>query len=371
MNTSPQQVNQDNPTHGSISVVHIACPLCESPLASPLLKTRDYVYSLEGHYHFVQCNRCLHLYLNPRPDDASLAKCYPQDYAPHLAGSSNEPTAASSSAAEQSSSVSHIKKSRWRRAIGAIPLLKPFLFWLGQQNATAMPPLPMQDLSGGKDGSSGSPNHPELLEIGCAHGGFLTEARSAGWIADGLEPNEAAAEQARRRGFEVHTCTLSQAKLPDASRDAIVSWMVLEHVPDPREMVEESFRILRANGSFYISVPDGGGLERRLFGQHWLGYDAPRHLQVFTAKRLRTLLESSGFTNIRIIHQSSLRYTWGSIAAWGMDRWPAAKWPSRWMDAFIGEPPNYVRVLMLVPEKILAMLRLTGRMTVMGTKPGS
>lgn len=246
-------------------------------------------------------------------------------------------------------------------------MLRKFLYWLGQQRGTVMPALPKL-----ADQSSSESSHAiecRLLEIGCAHGGFLVQAEAAGWLVDGLEPNIDAATQARSRGFNVQTTTLSNAKFVTESRDAVVAWMVLEHVPDPDFFCTEAFRILKRGGLFCFSIPNASAPERWLFGKYWLGYDAPRHLQIFTVSRIQQLLAESGFTDVKIIHQASLRYWWGSVAAWAMDRFPDADWPERWMASFVGEPSGLARIMLLVPEKMISLFRFSGRITVTARKP--
>lgn len=56
-------------------------------------------------------------------------------------------------------------------------------------------------------------------------------------------------------------CTFIQAdgnRLPlsDNSVDAVVSNMVLEHIPDERRMIEEVSRVLRSNGIFIVIFPN-------------------------------------------------------------------------------------------------------------------
>jgi SAM-dependent methyltransferase len=329
-----------------IPVVEISCPLCDASEYAGITQVRDYVYDVPGLFTFVRCTSCQHIYLNPRPCDDAIMRCYPTDYEPHLTQASNDGL--------PSGNQANAGPSLIRRVLRTIPYLRSFLIWLGQQHATVIPNPPS--------------DQARLSEVGCAHGGYLQQAAAAGWTVDGIEPDEAAAKRARARGFPVQTSTLPGAKMDSASREAIVAWMVLEHVPDPMPFVQEAFRVLSRNGTFAVSVPNGGGFERRMFGKYWLGYDAPRHLQVFTTKILRKLLDDAGFVEVKIIHQSSIRYWWGSIAAWGLDNCPNATWPARWMDYFINDPPGWMKWLSFVPEKMLAVLHLSGRITVVAKK---
>ena len=333
-----------------LPTIEIPCPLCRAANHRVVAKARDYVYGIAGLTTFVQCTSCEHIYINPRPANHALMDCYPSEYEPHTSEDS------SAGQVEASSNAAPPRRSAIRSLFGRIPFLKRFLFWLGQQHATVIPELP-------------SEGPRRLLEVGCADGRYLTEATKAGWQVDGIEPAEAAAQKARDGGFDVAVTTLTESGIADSSRQAIVAWMVLEHVPNPAEFVAEAKRILCPSGFFCVSVPNGGGFERQLFGKYWLGYDAPRHLQVFTAVRLKSLLEESGFESVKVIHQSSIRYWWGSIAAWGMERFPNAAWPKRWMGYFISGMPQWMTVVSLVPEKVLSLLHLSGRITVSASKP--
>lgn len=331
----------------TISVVQIDCPLCGQANHTHVAYVRDATYDIPGEYQVVRCQACSHLYLSPRPDDPSLMACYPTSYAPYEGDEASSATVAQPAGPP--------RKSLMRRIASMLPGLRSALHWLGLEHATYMPVCPQTGES-------------TLLEIGCAHGWFLEQAAAQGWVVDGVEPNEAACRRAQARGFHVTCGRLEDAQIPDAHRDAVAMWMVLEHVPNPVEMVHEIHRILKPGGLFTLSVPNASTWERTIFGQYWLGYDAPRHLQVFSSTRLKRLLAENGFDSIRILHQANTRYWWGSIAAWGRARFPEHQWPERWMGYFRHEPPRAWHWLLLLPGKAVALLRCSGRITVIAHK---
>jgi SAM-dependent methyltransferase len=347
----------------TIQVEQICCPLCGSESYRSVTKVVDFTYGVPGSFHVVRCKGCSHIYLNPRPTLASILDCYPTEYAPYrnnqLAKRGNHnaegelhtlsrgPTPGPDQPKTGSESAGLHRG--WKRVPRAI------MRWLWQENATLVPNPP-------REGS-------RMLEVGCAHGGFLLEAQQAGWQAEGVEPSAEAAGIARQRGFSVHEGFLDD--LPTEEReiyDWVAFWMVFEHVPNPREFLQQVHDLLRPSGVITLSVPNAATWERWLFGRHWLGYDAPRHLQVFTESKLRELLESEGFRHVRVIHQSNTRYWTGSFAGWGMHYFPKAQWPKTWMDYFRNEPPIWCKWLLLIPGKINALLELSGRITVEARK---
>jgi SAM-dependent methyltransferase len=86
-----------------------------------------------------------------------------------------------------------------------------------------------------------------ILDVGCARGDFLEFASVRGYRVTGVDLNPDLADQARRRGFEVHTGDLRELTLPDAP-DAITMWDVIEHVDDPVEVLAACAAVVRPGG---------------------------------------------------------------------------------------------------------------------------
>lgn len=136
-----------------------------------------------------------------------------------------------------------------------------------------------------------------LLEIGCGPGLFLDAMRRRGsWQLKGVEVSELAARIAQERlALDVFHGPLEDAKYPDQSFDVVVMWDVLEHVHAPKETLFEIKRILASDGLLVCRVPLLNGWDRRLFGPYWAGWDAPRHLTVFSMNTLTAMLAQTGF----------------------------------------------------------------------------
>lgn len=73
-------------------------------------------------------------------------------------------------------------------------------------------------------------------------------------------------------------------------------WHLLEHLYNPRQTLEEVFRILKKDGMLAIAVPDVDHLRSRCYGKNWKYFGPPGHLWYFSKTTLRNLLESIGYS---------------------------------------------------------------------------
>jgi SAM-dependent methyltransferase len=98
-----------------------------------------------------------------------------------------------------------------------------------------------------------------VLEIGSARGDFLARVQREvpGCRAIGLELNSQAAAAARARGLVVHTeLSGSHVQSHQGVYDAIASFQVLEHVPDPMSLLRDAVAMLKPGGMLILAVPD-------------------------------------------------------------------------------------------------------------------
>jgi SAM-dependent methyltransferase len=147
----------------------------------------------------------------------------------------------------------------------------------------------------------------DLLEIGCAYGYFLDEARQRGWRVRGAEPSGHAARHARDElGLDVSERAFTELPLEPNSLDAVVLWDVIEHLPNPRETLERAYAWMRPGGILALSTGDVESLAARLHGADWSLMTPPWHQFFFSRRTLRRLLETTGLEVLRIHGDGSL-----------------------------------------------------------------
>ncbi len=136
-----------------------------------------------------------------------------------------------------------------------------------------------------------------LLDVGCNEGRGLKIYARNGFQVEGLEVNETAAAVARDAGFTVHICDLSQFSSCERY-DVVVLSNVLEHSLDPRQMLLDVRRILKAGGEVWVSCPNSESWLRSVFGAFWINWHVPFHISQFSTKTSKNLLSEAGFAAI-------------------------------------------------------------------------
>ena len=175
-----------------------------------------------------------------------------------------------------------------------------------------------------------------LLDVGCATGGALLEAKALGFEPSGIEPAPGTARAAAERsGCPVRIGTLDDALLAAASYDVVTLFDVLEHVTDVGAALRRLRLVLAPGGMLAVTVPDFGGLWARASGRHWPFLTPWEHLVYFTRRTLRDALQRAGFRHVSF-HPVTTPVSLGTLAA--KSPLPAACVPSGWRHRGLGLP---------------------------------
>jgi 2-polyprenyl-3-methyl-5-hydroxy-6-metoxy-1,4-benzoquinol methylase len=145
------------------------------------------------------------------------------------------------------------------------------------------------------------PLRPRLLDVGCALGLMLQQAKMAGWEASGVETSAFAADYAQQHtGCPVFAGTLQQARFAARSFNVVTVMDVIEHVAEPQVLVGEVYRLLVPQGVMFVVTPNFGSFFARLYGANAYGIGPQEHVNYFVPSTLWRLLRQAGFSKIVI-----------------------------------------------------------------------
>ena len=133
------------------------------------------------------------------------------------------------------------------------------------------------------------------LDFGCGEGKLLNWLQDFGWETFGIEPSIDVAFLRHRR---------LDAPTQDGSFDFAILHHVLEHVPNPLEILRQLATSLRQDGSLFISVPRIDTLPQH--GDFHYCINGRNHLVAFTEACLQSLLGRAGFEVIARLHGPEL-----------------------------------------------------------------
>jgi SAM-dependent methyltransferase len=96
-----------------------------------------------------------------------------------------------------------------------------------------------------------------VLEIGCAHGGYVALMRWAGYEASGTEMSPWIVQFARETfNVPVQAGRIEELNFLPESLDVIVLNDVVEHLPDPAATLGHCAQLLKPDGFFIIQTPE-------------------------------------------------------------------------------------------------------------------
>jgi len=166
-----------------------------------------------------------------------------------------------------------------------------------------------------------------LLDVGCAFGYFLDEARAKGWEVAGVEVAVGPAEQARRQlGLEVHADLEDLLPTGRGRFDVVTLFQVLAHVVDPGATLTTVHELLRPGGVLIVESPDAGSRVARLLGRHWHLATPPSIVTMFDVDSLDRLLRRCGFTR-RLKRRTSKTVSVGFVAGVLAHKYPRLSRP--------------------------------------------
>jgi 2-polyprenyl-3-methyl-5-hydroxy-6-metoxy-1,4-benzoquinol methylase len=151
-----------------------------------------------------------------------------------------------------------------------------------------------------------------ILEVGAYAGLFLETCKARGYRVSGIEPSAWGAQLCVSKGFDVRHGT-AELVLPNndlSGFEAVVSWDVLEHVPDPGLFMSAISSAVKPGGILILSTLDRTNWFARVMGKRW-PWLIPMHLHYFDQTTVVAMAENLGYSFVKTkahVHFTSAGY---------------------------------------------------------------
>ena len=156
-----------------------------------------------------------------------------------------------------------------------------------------------------------------VLDFGCGGGGASLYCGRAGaeiYFADTDEEKLRSVEERLRettaRGINKLLITGTALDLDHNTMTRVIAMEVLEHTPNPREILAELVRVAKPGALFLLTVPDARGEELQRHVAPASYFTEPNHIQVFTREDFTELVEGAGLTIEKYFNQGFYWLIW-------------------------------------------------------------
>jgi len=268
----------------------VVCPICGSSDYSILFYGHNRRDKIDYSGTYVQCKECSLVYLREGPRWEDIVRFY------------------SVSDSDITANAGKIDYEELKQQINtAIPVWKQLLrrVWFRPHS------WPLETVAQGSK---------RLLDLGCGNGAKLYEFAERGYEIWGVDVSIDSIKVCQKLlplGHFIQS-ELHKINLPNAYFDYIRIDNTLEHVPDPRRLIAECYRLLKKGGRLLIYVPHGRSLSMRIMKGNSISCWIPFHPQLFTQKSLYRLLAEAEFGNVHIYGYYPNSWLPLSIMQWRM-----------------------------------------------------
>lgn len=269
------------------------CPICRSESSHRVFDAvPDFVFAASSETWPIDvCENCDSLFLRNRPDAKSIGKYYERYYthtdegeAPLISGLSVK----SGAAKRLANSWRNYRYGSSRPSLGSLAalvvgLIPPLRGWIDAECRH----LPVR---------TAQRDEFRVLDVGHGDARFLKFVREIGYTAAGLEVDPKAVAQAQTAQLDVHQGDIDAAELiwGTSHFDYITMSHVIEHVHDPRHVIEVASRLLRPGGRLWIECPNPQSPGLKRYGNRWRDLDPPRHICIPSLKALQLAASDFG-----------------------------------------------------------------------------
>ena len=152
---------------------------------------------------------------------------------------------------------------------------------------------------------------PNVLDIGCAYGAFLSAASECGFRPFGIDICESAVAYVRERlGFPALYSAFpdftpdfgSEFSIPARDGfDAVTMWYVIEHFADLHSVLLKVSELVKKGGVFAFSTPCASGISARFSKKSFFKNSPSDHFTLWRIRNCRSVLKKYGFKVRKIV----------------------------------------------------------------------
>ena len=137
-----------------------------------------------------------------------------------------------------------------------------------------------------------------LLDFGCGLGALVDYANLNGFSAVGTEIDSDVVEKLSQKGVKIRE--LEHIMSGPEKYDVISVIEVLEHVADPKMVLNQLRKKLAEPGVLFITTPNFNALNRRILKGNWRALSYPDHINIFSTRSIKKLLDECGYKIVSI-----------------------------------------------------------------------
>jgi 2-polyprenyl-3-methyl-5-hydroxy-6-metoxy-1,4-benzoquinol methylase len=136
----------------------------------------------------------------------------------------------------------------------------------------------------------------DFLDVGAGYGFLLKELQSHMGIQPiGVELSQQEASYGKSHlNVDIRSCLLSDAELKSASFDAVACFEVIEHIPNPKDFIDELLSLLKPNGQLLIMTDNFECKVAKDLGAGFPKWIPHSHISHFGPDTLELLLLEKG-----------------------------------------------------------------------------
>ena len=273
-----------------------SCPNCQSNDLQIWCKGYDRAHELsQQQFVYSKCQECNLIFLSLRPLEQEIYHFYPEEYEPYqpqqLSKSFNNSDLLSRNLSKKYLPINILKK---------IPQ-KIFDLFTTTLNSIFPESFSEQFEKFYEPSTTGL----TLLDFGCGSEQFLDRAREKGWNPIGIDFSDKVVEKVSNCGHEALLMSPQVwDRIEDESLDFVRMNHVLEHLYQPKEILQTIYSKMKPGAVLHIAVPNPYGISAQIFRSNWWGLECPRHIMLYSPSLLEKILVSTKYSQIKIFQRS-------------------------------------------------------------------